>query len=436
MALGFSTEGLAGRSASAPWFVIGVWALVLVAAVVAIGALLSDALTSEVRLTNNPESERADALLEEWRGEDHSEEVVIVQSEELTVDDREFQMRVDSLYQEILAIGPAAVLGGTNYFQSGDESLVSEDRRTTLLPFTMAGDQVDAEDNISKVLSVTNEADGQDGFEVLVAGNAALSHETAEIAENDLTTGEAIGIPIALMILILVFGSLTAAIIPIVLGILSIIIAIGITALLGQVFQFSFFVTNVITMMGLAVGIDYSLFIVSRFREERSRGLDKAAAIRATGSTASRAVFFSGITVVFALLGMLLVPSTIFRSLGAGAIIVVLVSVLVTMTLLPAVIGLLGDKVNSLRVPFIGKRIEQIDTEKPGGFWDRITVVVMRYPVISLVLAGGFMIALALPYLRIETGTTGVSTLPPDSESYQAFQILQTEFNYRHRRPH
>jgi uncharacterized membrane protein YdfJ with MMPL/SSD domain len=430
MALGFSTEGLAGRSASAPWFVIGVWALVLVAAVVAIGALLSDALTSEVRLTNNPESERADALLEDWRGEDHSEEVVIVQSEEFTVDDREFQVRVDSLYRDILAIGPEVVLGGTNYLQSGDESLVSEDRSITLLPFTMAGDQVDAEDNIDKVLAITHEANGEEGFEVLVAGNAALNHETAEIAENDLQTGEAIGIPIALIILVLVFGALTAAIIPIVLGVLSIVIAIGITALLGQVFQFSFFVTNVITMMGLAVGIDYSLFIVSRFREERAKGLEKVAAIRATGSTASRAVFFSGITVVFALLGMLLVPSTIFRSLGAGAIIVVLVSVTVTMTLLPAVLGLLGDKVNSLRVPFVGRTLEQIDSEKPGGFWDRVTVIVMRYPVISLVAAAGLMLALAVPYLRIETGSQGVSTLPEDSDSYQAFQILSTEFNY------
>jgi RND superfamily putative drug exporter len=110
------------------------------------------------------------------------------------------------------------------------------------------------------------------------------------------------------------------------------------------------------TMMGLAVGIDYSLFIVSRYREERGRGLEKMEAIRASGATASRAVFFSGLTVVLALTGMLIVPSTIFKSLAAGAIIVVIVSVLVTMTLLPAIIALLGDRVNSLRVPILGGR--------------------------------------------------------------------------------
>ena len=113
--------------------------------------------------------------------------------------------------------------------------------------------------------------------------------------------------------------------------------------------DFSFFVTNMITMMGLAVGIDYSLFIVSRYREERFKGLEKMDAIVAAGATASRAVFFSGMTVVLALLGMLIIPTTIFRSLGAGAIFVVVVAMLASLTLLPALLGLLGDRINSLR---------------------------------------------------------------------------------------
>ena len=121
-------------------------------------------------------------------------------------------------------------------------------------------------------------------------------------------------------------------------------------AVAGQVFKFSFFVTNMIAMMGLALGIDYSLFIISRYREERAQGLDKLEAIEAAGATASRAVFFSGITVVIALFGMLIIPTTIFRSLAGGAILVAVVAMLASMTLLPAILGLLGDRVNAGRI--------------------------------------------------------------------------------------
>jgi RND superfamily putative drug exporter len=135
-------------------------------------------------------------------------------------------------------------------------------------------------------------------------------------------------------------------------------------------------------------------------------------------------------TVVFALIGMLLVPSTIFRSLGAGAIIVVVVSILVSMTLLPAVLGLLGDRVNSLRVPLLGRALERGQRYQEGGFWDRITRLVMRYPVVSLVAAVAVMVALAVPYKDINTGSQGVSTMPPNSDSYRAFEILRSEFNF------
>lgn len=430
MATGFSTEGLAAASARRPWLVVGAWFVLLAAAVALIGTLLSDALTSEVRLTNDPESQRGEALLEAWRGEEHVTEVVIVQSA-LTVDDPAFRTRVESIYGDVLAVGQDKVLGGVHYYQTGDESLVSDDRRITILPFQMAGDDLDASDNIDEVLKVVARANEEDpAFTVSIAGGASIDHEFQEVAEKDLQTGEAVGIPIALGVLVLVFGALTAAVVPVVLGILSIIIAIGVTALFGQVFQFSFFVTNVITMMGLAVGIDYSLFIVSRYREERAKGLDKLAAVRAAGATASAAVFFSGLTVVLALLGMLLVPSTIFRSLGAGAIIVVVVSVAVSLTLLPALLGLLGDRINSLRVPFVGRAIERIDHEHSGGAWDRITRTVMRYPVVSLAAAVGVLIALAVPYLDIKTGSAGVSTLPKDTDAYAAYALLRDEFNF------
>jgi RND superfamily putative drug exporter len=403
----------------------------IVVSMAAIATLLASGLTTEIALTNDPESARAENLLEDrLRGPEPTNEIVIIRSDTATVDDPQFRATVEGLYAGISALGPGIVAGGTNFYQSNDPSLVSDDRKTTILPFVMAGDHEAAEDNIGQVLDVVDEANASTaGIEVLIAGGASLGDEFQAQAQEDLEKGESIGIPIALLVLILVFGSLVAAGVPLLLGILAIIVAVGISALLGQVFQLSFFITNVITMMGLAVGIDYSLFIVSRYREERARGLEKVDAIAATGATASRAVFFSGITVVVALMGMLLIPSTIFRSLAAGAITVVLISVIMSLTLLPAILGLLGDKVNALKVPFIGKRAVQVDHEKRGGFWDTVTHAVMKYPIVSLVAAAALLIALAVPYLNINTGSAGVSTLPEGLRARQGFEILQAEFS-------
>ncbi len=425
-----STESLARSSARHPWRVIGAWVGIIVASVIAIGALLASGLTTEIALTNSPESQRAEDLLEErLRGPQPTNEIIIVRSESATIDDPEFQAFVEGIYGDVSALGPEIVAGGTNFYDSNDPSLVSEDKHTTILPFVMTGDHEEAEDNIGGVLDVVDDANQTEGFEVLIAGGASIGDEFQRQAQHDLERGESIGVPIAVLVLVLVFGSLVAAGVPLLLGILGIVVAVGVSALLGQAFQLSFFVTNIITMMGLAVGIDYSLFIVSRYREERGRGLEKYEAIAATGASASRTVFFSGMTVVVALLGMLLIPSTIFRSLGAGAIIVVLASVLISLTLLPAMLGLLGDKVNALKVPFIGKGAAAADHEKRGGFWDTVTGVVMKYPVISLVASAALLIALAVPYLNITTGSAGVSTLPESLRARQGFEILQAEFS-------
>jgi RND superfamily putative drug exporter len=431
MALNLSTETLARVSARRPWLVVGAWAAVFAISIALISGLLSGALTNEVSFTSNPESKRAETLLEErLRGPQKVNEVVIVRSADKTVDDAAFKAFVEGLYAGVAALGPDIVEQGASFYQTGDESLVSADRRTTILPLVMAGDETQADENIDDVLAVARGANGVDGFQVLVTGGASINKDFTEVSESDLQTGEAFGIPIALVVLVIVFGAITAALVPLVLGVFSIVVAVGLTALLGQGFEVSFFVTNVITMMGLAVGIDYSLFVVSRYREERSRGREKLDAIASTGATASRAVFFSGMTVVFALLGMLIVPTTIFRSLAAGAIIVVIVSVLVSLTLLPALLGILGDKVNALRLPFTGRRVVHEGGSSPNGFWDRVTRTVMRYPVVSLVATAALLIALAVPYLDIQTGSAGVSTLPDDRQSKEGFLILEKEFSF------
>jgi RND superfamily putative drug exporter len=255
-----------------------------------------------------------------------------------------------------------------------------------------------------------------------------MGKQFEEQAEKDLQTGEMFGIPIALIILALVFGALLASVIPIVLAIVSIVIAMGISAIIGQQFQLSFFVTNVVTMIGLAVGIDYSLFVISRYREERARGLDKVDAIGKTGATASRTVFFSGMTVVIALLGMLIVPQTIFRSIAAGSVLVALAAVAASLTLLPAVLSLLGDKVNWGRIPFVHKAQATYDEEAAGGFWDRIARTVIRHPVLSFGLSAALLVAASVPYFSIETGFSGISTFPDSLPAKQAFLTLDREF--------
>ncbi len=173
--------------------------------------------------------------------------------------------------------------------------------------------------------------------------------DQGELAEQDLRNGELFfGLPTALVILLLVFGAVVAGIVPLILAIVSIIVALALAALVGQAFELSIFAVNMLTGMGLALGVDYSLFIVSRYREERRvRGRPHNEAIAATAGTANRAVFFSGTTFVLAMIGLLLVPHTLFRSLAAGAILVGVVAVVAALTLLPAVLGLLGDRINA-----------------------------------------------------------------------------------------
>src|SRR6185503_700694 len=185
------------------------------------------------------------------------------------------------------------------------------------------------------------------GFTATVTGETTLDHDFGVISERDLQEGELkFGLPAAMLVLILVFGALVAASLPLLLALVSIVVALGLTALVGQQWELSLFVTNMLTGMGLALGIDYALFVVSRFREERAEGREKIEAIAATGATASRAVLFSGSAFVLAMTGLLLVQSTIMRSLATGAILVGIVSVVAALTLLPAILSLLGDRVN------------------------------------------------------------------------------------------
>ncbi len=226
--------------------------------------------------------------------------------------------------------------------------------------------------------------------------------------------------------LIIVFGAAVAAGLPVILSLLGILISVGLTALRSKFFGIGSIVINMITMIGLAVGIDYTLFIIERFREERAAGRPKVEAIAAAGNTASRAVLFSGITVIIAMSGLLIVPGSEFRGMSLGAITSVIGAVAVALTLLPALLSLIGDRVNWLRLPGRGK---QRSHESSGGFFGKTTEVVTRHPVVSVVASVVVLLAAAAPFAAINLGNPGLRDLPAQLEPVQAFKVLDSDFS-------
>jgi RND superfamily putative drug exporter len=419
-----STESLARSAGRHPWRTLVVWVVALLAAGVLSSQLLGDALTTDTDFTNEPEAKRAANLLEErLRGPSEGREFVLVTAES-TVAEPEYRAYVGELQTTIAALGLGVVQHVGSYLT--DEGPVSETGRSTLLPVTLAGtDHTTVGEHAELLVDTVKSVEAPEGYEALVAGPITLENDFIRLAEEGLQQGETIGLAVALVVLVFVFGAVVAAVIPIVLGVMAIAIALGAAALFGLAFDLPFFIANIITMIGLAVGIDYSLFIVSRYREERANGLDKLDAITHTGSTATRAVLFSGLTVVVALMGMMLLPNTIYRSIGLGAILVVIIAVAASLTLLPAVLALMGDKVDAVRI----RRRRNSSGQRRSRFWDRMTRRVMRRPVVSLVLAAGILVLAAVPSFSMNEGFSGVSTLPDEAESKQAFVILEREFS-------
>ena len=427
MAVSLSTEALARASAHRPWRTVGLWT-----AAVAVGAVLAfmfvgSATTGETGFITDPESIVARNLLEDrLRGPQPINELLIVSSDNVTVDDPAFKERVESLMAKVNSLGSEIVSSAFSYYDFPDDRLVSADRATTIIPIVMTGKLDDAVDNIEPLRDIALEADGVDGFETVLSGAASVGKDFEELAESDLRTGEIFGLSLALVILIIVFRAVGSAPVPILLAIFSIVLATALAAVLGLAYHVSFFIFNMITMIGLALGIDYSLFIVARYKEERAKGMEKHEAIARAGATATRSVLFSGATVVLALIGMLMVPTNIFYSLGLGAILAAVMAVLGALTLLPALLSILGDRIDTWPVPFLGGGSSS--SGEGGGFWGAVTRLVMGHPVVSLVLVVAVLLAAAYPLLDMNRGSAGVDTFPDDLKSKKGFLILQNEF--------
>jgi uncharacterized membrane protein YdfJ with MMPL/SSD domain len=418
------TERLAGACSRHPWRTVGAWIGALVLAFACIALLLPGNLTSNGRAAGNPQFKQAEDLEARSFPFDPARDynnVVIVRSARYTVTDPQFRAFVATLAAEGRATGK--VHDARLFYTTGDRGLVSPDSHATLITFNVFNTS-----DIKKVEPIVKRADGRAGFQVGLTGNDVRDQDFTDLSQHDLKSGELqFGLPAALVILVLVFGSVVAGLVPILLAIVAIIAGLGLVAIVAQAWELSIFVINMLTGMGLALGIDYSLFIVSRYREERGYGRVAPDAIVMAGATASRAVLFSGSAFVIAMLGMLIVPNTVMRSLAAGAILVGVTSVAGALTLLPALLGLLGDRVNALRIPFFGSAATE-HANPEGRFWSAIIGRVLRSPVVFLVVSCGLLLALAIPVFSLKIGANGISTLPDRFVSKHGYLLLQRSF--------
>jgi putative drug exporter of the RND superfamily len=424
MSRSLSPRRLAAIAVARPRRVLAVWGALVLVGFVLISGLLGSALSSEGDVTSNPESKQAQDLIDErFPQRDALDELVIVRSDDDTVTAPAFRDRVASLAGELDRSDSVEEV--SSYLDPRGEVLVSSDAHATILPVVLAGKE---EESIDDVLEIVQRTDGADGFAVDITGEFTVGRDFEKVSEEDLQKGELqFGLPAAMIILLLVFGTLVGALIPLTMALISIIVALALVAVIGQFFEVNLFVTNMLVAMGLALGIDYSLFIVSRLREERARGLPHREAILNVSSTATRAVVLSGTAFSLALLGMFLVPDTVLRSLALGAIVVAVVSIAVALTFHPALLMVLGNRIDKLRVPWLGKRVSaSAGTE--GRFWGSAVRAVVRRPAISLVAAVALLLLATSPLLGLKLGASGPSSLPNDGVGKQGLIALQRDF--------
>ena len=405
------TERLARASAARPRRTFALWGIAVLAALALIATSLHG-LTSDSNVIGSPDSTKAaDAIARAFPGaagvEKH--DVIVVSSKRYSARSPQFRAFLARQSAKLSATGKASDVRLAG---------VSRDGHAVLVSLLIHGDS-----DAKQIEDLVAQANGS-GFAVGITGLRSGNYDFGKQSQKDLESGElSFGLPAALIVLVLVFGAVVAGLVPVLMAILSIVVALGIVALLTLAFSLSIFIVNMLTGMGLALGIDYSLFVVSRYREERALGLAKEDAIAHSGATASRAVLFSGSTFVVALIGMFIVPTSIMRSLALGAILVGIVSVVAALTLLPALLSVAGDRVNKLRVPLVGRT-----DAAEGQFWRRIVDAVLRRPALWLAVAVAGMLAAASPIFGLHIGANGVATLPNSLPSKQGYTLLQREF--------
>lgn len=288
------------------------------------------------------------------------------------------------------------------------------------------------DESIKKYGSIRAQIEAPKDMKVYASGGSAVLYDLSKASKKDALRAEMIGIPIALIVLIIVFGTLYASLLPLIVGMVSMTTTLGIFYFVASAgVSLSSYLPNIVTMLGLAVGIDYALFLVSRFREELKHQPTIEDAVAETAHTAGRSIFFSGLAVLVGLLGMLFIPLNFFRSLCLGGVVVVTLSVLVGNTLLLSMLGMIGEKIN--RFPLLPKRF-RIENRK-GNIWRGIAHAVMRRPFILAVGIIAILVGLMAPLFGAKLGVPGAEVLPPKYESRSAQDLLYATYDQRELEP-
>jgi RND superfamily putative drug exporter len=399
----------------------------------ALGQSVADNLSTGGWLDPNSESAQVADRLEADFGGGRSVFIALFRSEAPDADatSATFQQAIVETLEPVL--GVEGVTGVTGYAETGDERFISTAGDAA---YVLVGLDTDEDGSLELVDPVREavERSTPAGYHVALTGFGPIQEDSARLSEQDLVRAETVSLPIAALVLILVFSSLIAAGMPLLVAGLAIPTSIGLVNLTAQQTEMSIYVLNIATMLGLALAIDYSLFITSRFREELKRGRTVEQAVERAVGTAGKAVLFSGIAVAIGLSGLLWFQASGLSSIGLGGAIVVVASVFYSLTFLPAVLGMLGPRVNALSVAGLLRRLGLRRDEASEAAaarrsrWEAVAHWVMRHPIAVLVPTLLFLLAAGSPYLRLQQGVPDATVLPAGVESRDAWVALQTEF--------
>ncbi len=400
------------------WWVVGAWALLLLAAL-PLAPQVPGSLRAGGFILDDLESARAKALLGTELDLPPSALVIVFSSPTLEAGTPAFEMAAAGAVQDI-ATAPHVARMVTHLLSPRQ---ISTDRHTA---YDIVFLDLPPDDSPQALPILRERLRDAPGLDVELAGGPAFYGDVQSVSEKDLQRSELISLPLAALALVVVFGSVVAAGVPLVVGGSAVIVALAAIFLVAQVMPMSIFVLNLATLLGLGLGVDYSLLMTSRFREELARRSGSetqvADAIRVTVATAGRAVFFSAVTVLLGLLGLILFEFMILRSVGIAGAIVVGLAGAAALTLLPAVLMLLGTRVDRLAVRSV------TGTPEPDGPWSRLARRVMRHPVAVLLPTLAFLLLLGLPFLHVRFNAPDASILPASVPSRAAFDRLQREF--------
>jgi uncharacterized membrane protein YdfJ with MMPL/SSD domain len=306
-----------------------------------------------------------------------------------------------------------------------EAGLVSADRSTVRIAPDVPGEGAELETRLTAMRSFLDELRAvHPDLQIHSLDGTLANEDIQELVNGGLDASLRLTIPLTFLILLIAFGTVVAAVVPLVLAITALLAAFGVLGLYSQaVDPVSPYASQLIVLIGLAVAVDYSLFMITRYRTERRHGRESYDAIRVASATAGRAVFFSGLAVMFSIGGLFLLDDVLFRSMAIGTISVVLIAVIGSLTFLPATLAILGDKVNALRVPFLGR-----NRPEGSGLWATIVRRVMAHPVISFVAAGGLLLLLAIPALRLHIGQSDFASFPDSLDSVQGVNLLNEKW--------